>query len=423
MNVPGWLRPGEAWRYLLGESRSAVLARLRFVALLFLVNRVLVYLPATITYLVNRRPEMRVGFVPWLLVRNFMKWDGYWYMRIAQGGYDLKSAAFFPLYPTALRLFHGLRFLSVAEAGLFFSAVTFFLLLWSFLRLWELDYPSRDARRLTWLLVLFPTASYFTGIYTESLFMLVSVLCLLFLRFRRWGWAALFGFLAGLTRNTGMLLAVPFLIEFWQAYREEAPEGRLRFDPRRAAPALWVTLIGVSGLTYMAFLWRRFGDPLRFAHAQVQYGRSFGTPWSSLYHGYVYNLKKASHVSLPSDWPSITSPVRFVFESWPYLYYPLQLVFVTLVAILLITSFRRIRWSYWAIILYSFLIPLAAPSTGGLVVDYFISFSRYCLVIVPMYGPYYELVKGRWPYRVALTVSVVLFLVMMGAWSAHLWVA
>lgn len=399
-------RPEDAWPFLLGGRRPELFSRLRFVALVFLANRLLVYGAATWAYVAHQRPEMAVGFFRWLLVRNFLKFDATWYVRIADTGYGPKSTAFFPLYPVATRALHVLPGVGYATSGLLVSAAAFFLLLWVFLRLMALDHAPRDARRITWLLALFPTAFYFAGIYTESTFMLLSVLALLFMRFRRWGWAAGFGFLAGLTRNTGVLLIIPFLIEFAFAYREGLAPGR-RVDLRRALPVLWVGLIGASVVTYMAYLYWRFGDPLSFAHAQEQYGRGFLGPWSTLYDGFVYNLRATRHITLPLAWKEA--------------YYPIQLVFVTLVGVVLVTSWRWLRLSYWVIILYSFLIPLAAPGSGQF--DYFISFSRYSLVIVPLYAGLYPLVHGRWRYRATIAVSVALFLVLMGAWSLHRWVA
>lgn len=220
-----------AWRSLLGCTPRDRIETLQFVVVAFLANRLLVYAGATWIYLTQPRPEMKVGFVPWLLVANFLKYDGEWYVRIAAEGYERKGSAFFPLYPLAARVLQALPGVTYATGALFASAAAFFALLWAFLRLMEIDYPRGDARRITWLLVLFPTAYYFAAIYTESTFMLFSVLSLLFMRYRRWGWAACFGFLAGLTRNTGVLLVIPLP----DRVRRRVPRATVRKAQVRAA--------------------------------------------------------------------------------------------------------------------------------------------------------------------------------------------
>ena len=83
--------------------------------------------------------------------------------------------------------------------------------------------------------------------------MACAVAMFLALRTRRWGWAALAGFAAGLVRPVGVLLAVPALIE---AARD------LRRAPRadRAARALAVAgpVLGMS--VYLTWVWDRTGD-------------------------------------------------------------------------------------------------------------------------------------------------------------------
>ena len=66
------------------------------------------------------------------------------------------------------------------------------------------------AKSALWTVVflsVFPTAFFFQAIYSESLFLLLSVACFLAARRGRWALAGAAGFLASLTRNTGLLLA------------------------------------------------------------------------------------------------------------------------------------------------------------------------------------------------------------------------
>ena len=340
----------------------------------------------------------------------FRQWDATWYVQIAQYGYayDPKSATFFPLYPQTMALVSRVSHLNLLASGVLIANVCFLGVLYTFLRLTRVDLDLRDTKRVGWLLALYPTSYYFSAAYTESMFMLWTILVLLALRRRRWARAGLYGFLAGLTRNTGLLLALPFVIELATDVVERRP-GWKRWLGHESYRLLWVGAVGASGLAYAAYLWRRFGDPLLFAHNQIHYGRSFQAPWKTLYMGYQFIARNLVHNGLGTGWP------RY--------YYPMQAWFVTWVLVVIVTGFRKMRWSYWVIVVYSLVVPLSSPARF-VVADYFVSFSRYSLVIVPLYYGMYRLLNRRAAYYWAhLAVSVTLLLVLAAAWSQHAWIA
>ena len=105
------------------------------------------------------------------------RFDALWYLRIAEGGYRLGdgSAAFFPLYPLAIR---GLSFVLsghplaaatiVSNAAFWGGLVVTYLLTTS-------ELSERAARATVLLMCLFPTAHFFLMPYSESLFFLLSV--------------------------------------------------------------------------------------------------------------------------------------------------------------------------------------------------------------------------------------------------------
>jgi Gpi18-like mannosyltransferase len=90
--------------------------------------------------------------------------------------------------------------------------------------------------------------------YAEATFMVFAAAVLLCLRMRRWWLAALFGFLAGLTRPVGVLLAIPAAVEGWQ---------------RRDAKAIVPALAPIAGLfVFLAWAQRRSHDLLYPLRAQ-----------------------------------------------------------------------------------------------------------------------------------------------------------
>ncbi len=366
----------------------------------FLANKLIVIVVAALAALGGPNRVFSTGFAYEVLVRSFRFFDATWYVKIASAGYaDVKSTAFFPLYPLAMRAVAEILRIAPLTAGVLVSNLAFYGLLFGFVKLARLDLDDAKTRRALWILGLYPTSFYFSAAYTEALFALLTVLSLYWMRTRRWARAGLAGGLAALTRNTGVLLVIPYLIEFLAAPRRSR---------RATLGILWGGLIGAGALAYAVFLWWRFDNPFTFVGVQGLFGRESMAPWSTLYHGYGYALQKALDFGLPPSWSDI--------------YFVTQPLFVTLVVVVLAATLRKVPWSYTAIMLYSLVIPLAAPSTEGYI-DYFISFSRYSVVILPLFIGLAMLLERRWLYRVYLAVSVGLLVSLLYAWCNHLWVA
>ncbi|HEV2061475.1 MAG TPA: mannosyltransferase family protein, partial [Solirubrobacteraceae bacterium] len=110
------------------------------------------------------------------------RWDSVWFLEIARDGYDrAHDAAFFPLYPLLVRLGGG----SVL-AGAVLSLACFAAALWLLHRLVALDFGERVARLCVLLVAVFPGAFFFSAVYSESLFLLLSVAAVYGARTGRW---------------------------------------------------------------------------------------------------------------------------------------------------------------------------------------------------------------------------------------------
>lgn len=372
--------------------------------LLFILNKIIILIPSVY---VNRNVFSNHSFFSawkYLLFDNFSRWDSGGYLLIAKNGYYLKGTAFFPLYPLLIKVLDIVTHRPVVT-GILISNVSFFFLIYFFMRLLRLDYTIKDTCKITLLLVVFPTSFYFSALYTESMFMLFSVLFLYFLRKGGWMRASIFGMLAGGTRNTGVLLALPFAIEFLNNHYKQF-KGKL--VNKKLAGILWGVFIPIIAFIYMGYLWIYFHDPFSFSHVQKLFGRGYMAPWNTLINGYVFNFQDI-HLM-----PGKVSYLDF--------YYILELVIVSLIIIILILSFKKLRFSYWLIILYSILIPLTDPVYGK-INDYFVSIPRYVLVIVPMYIALFEVFKRRILYASLVVLFTILLIVLSYYWTKYFWIA
>ncbi len=190
--------------------------------------------------------------------------------------------AFFPLYPLLIRIVGALAGNHLV-AGLLISNAAFFFGLLYLYKLVEHEYDRAVAHRAIFYISIFPTAVFFSAVYTESLFFMLDRRIVLLHARAQVVIAGVVGFFAALTRVEGVLLAVPFVIEWCVArYRRRCAmrsSGRWHasFEPLAGAARSRLDLP-----SYMAYLWVLRGDPLYFSHVQMHWDRHLAPPWVSV---------------------------------------------------------------------------------------------------------------------------------------------
>ncbi len=207
------------------------------------------------------------------------RFDALWFLRIAEDGYRATdgSAAFFPLYPLAIRCVSFALGGAPFAASLLVSNLAFLAALVLLHDLTRTELSAAVAGTTVLALCVFPTALFWFAPYSESLFLLLAVAALWAARRNRWWLAAAAGFGAGLTRNVGVVVAAALLAEALQ--RRAAGEGHAR----RAVGAGLATAAGT--LCYLLYWQAVAGDWLAPLHQQANWERDFSWPWSTLVEG------------------------------------------------------------------------------------------------------------------------------------------
>jgi hypothetical protein len=205
------------------------------------------------------------------LLEPLVVWDGGWYFTIASHGYTYtpgaqSTIAFFPLYPLIVAAAAwplGGSPAAVILAGTVVSAVSFCIALVVLHGLAVSMTGSREsARRAITYLAVSPFAFYFTRLYTESLFLLLTVGAVALAHHSRWRLAGLVGALAAATRPNGIVILLPLAImtcSGWPA---------MSILVRRLAA---VGLVVLGPLAYSAYVWTLTGDPLAWLRAQAHW--------------------------------------------------------------------------------------------------------------------------------------------------------
>jgi Mannosyltransferase (PIG-V) len=361
-----------------------------------------------------------------LLVGPAARWDSVWYLTIAKDGYgDAHShaqTAFYPLYPLLMR---GLGWVvgSPLLAGVLVSLGCFLLALVLLHRLATLELGVRDARGTVLLVAFFPTAFFFSAVYSESLFLLVSVGAFLAARRGRWAWAGLLGGLAALTRNSGVLLLVPLLVLFLYGPRADRaavppPPGvgdraawRERLRPRHplAPQLLWLGLVPLGLALYLGWCAIALGDAFAPYHAQALWLRHF-EPLGAIAGGARaawLGLRQLVHGSATPRYfgDNGGDPFQVAGDS-------LMLIgFLVFALVALVGALRRLPFAYGAYAGVALAMTLSYPLDA----QPLMSLPRYLVVLFPL-----QMWLARWAgERGGVERAVGVSAVLLGLFAAH----
>lgn len=336
-----------------------------------------------------------------LLVAPAARWDSVWYLTIAKNGYgDAHShaqAAFYPLYPLLMRVV-GWVVGSPLVAGILISLACFLAALVVLHKLTALELGERDARGTVLLVAFFPTAFFFSAVYSESLFLLVSVGAFLAARNGRWAVAGALGGLAALTRNSGVLLLVPLVLLFLQQERR----GRRR-------QALWLALVPLGLALYLAWCAVALGDAFAPYHAQALWLRHFA-PLGALTGGVraaVLGLRQLVHGSPTPRYfdANLGDPFQVAADSL------MLFGFLVFAVAACVGALRRLPLAYGAYAVVALAMTLSYPLDA----QPLMSLPRYIVVLFPM-----QMWLARWSgERGGVERAVGVSAVLLGLLTAH----
>jgi hypothetical protein len=309
-----------------------------------------------------------------------VRWDAYWYISIARDGYDFsgRAAAFFPAYPALIRAVDLTSPLSPVTSAIVVSNAAFLAALIVLYALTAREYSAEIARRSVLLLALFPTAFFCLAPYSESLFLLSTVLTFWWARGDRWVLAALAASAAIATRSTGIILVPCLLLEAASARPHTVkPSTRIAAS---LAPLM-------TPLVYSLWWFERSNDLLAPFHAEEGWMRSFSFPLVTLGRGLALGIRGIGTTR--------------------GLYFTGDIILTLCVIVPLALVWRRIAWPFLAYGVLSVLMPLsyAIPARP------LVSVPRYFVVVFPAFWAMALLLDRPFPRRAVLFLSVAGFVI------------
>ncbi|MCW3020449.1 MAG: hypothetical protein JWN10_2757 [Solirubrobacterales bacterium] len=474
--APGSLAPAPAWLRRL-RADPARMTAVRDTWRAVWSSRLLVWAAGVGTILAFGFGPQRKAFNPpgitsgfgWLgnlLAAPAARWDGVWYLVIARYGYrpDLgitSRTAFFPLYPLALRTVSWLGPPPIL-AGALVSVVAFAFALYGIHRLATLELAryarptlsgerlARAARLAVMLTAFAPMAFFFSAVYSESLYLALSVGLFWSARHGRWAWVGVLGALAGATRSAGLVLLLPALMLYLYGPRDDRPPDhpgglgsrlparalqgvavRMRMPVGLRVPVglvpryrlrrdiLWLGLLPVGVVLYGAYLVLAGGDPLAPLHAQEVWSRHFAGPyvgiWDALRAAFegarqlLSGQRRHIYFATGKDSPFVMAGHNLML-----------LVFLAAAIPVVVGVVRRLPLAYGAYVLAALALPLSYPVTE----QPLMSLPRFLLVLFPL-GIWLAAWLAERPrlQRPALALSCVLMVFFLGQFATWHWVA
>jgi len=353
-------------------------------ALIFVVTRAVALAGAYsgVTQLIQAEPNRDKGW----LAELSLNWDAAWYVTLAKNGYTWHPAAeggtnvaFPPLLPALISaLSHVISWLSLGwdwgnstystwiVAGLVITNVSFFAALALLIKLLRPRLGRRGAAFVALALASLPLSLFFSAIYTESLFLLLSLAALLVARSdwpNKWLAASLLAFMASLLKFGGLLLVGVLLVEYLS--QRNWSLRKIRFD------ILWLSIIPTAIVGYMGFLWWRFGTPTAFLDSEYKgWGHQFSLFWGTYWDDAAVRLWKSVTHALPpaSDWVLLHGSGNRLFEFLDVFVPPLLLIGAFLAR-------KKLLASEWAWLALGILYPLSSGTSNSL--------ARYMLPLWP----------------------------------------
>jgi hypothetical protein len=390
---------GQRLREDRATRREVVVRQTRNPALgIFVWSRAAIWLAAVFAFLwfePNRHPNAARWDSPLLHELGYAtdvwaRWDSVFFLRIAEHGYDHASAAFAPLYPALVWLVGHMFFGHYVLAGIVVSlaaSLGSFVLLY---RIAEERLGDAGAYRTVVYLAVFPMALFLQAVYSESLFLLLTLGAFALAERRRFGAAGIVAGLAILTRIVGVALLPALALLAWRQ------RDRVR---ALAGVALAVPVAAI----YPLVLWQQIDDPWAFVHAEDRWHRHFshagplGGIWDALTH-----------------WtPSGAGVNHAIAENAE------ALAFLVLFVVLTVIVWRRFGAAYGLFAAVSLAIPLSYPSSRWPL----LSLPRFGLVVFPFFLAL-AVLGGRPRVHTAIVACSALFLgIAVTQWALWQWVA
>ncbi|MBI2315277.1 glycosyltransferase family 39 protein [Candidatus Daviesbacteria bacterium] len=209
------------------------------------------------------------GLFPNDFLKSLANWDGGHYLGIADGYDKAFQFAFFPLYPILINLVSKITG-SFLSAGILISFISSLLAINLLYKLIAIEFNKEIAQKAVLALLFFPMSFYFLTVYTESLFLLLTISTFYFARKRQLPLATLTAALVSATRLAGLGVVLGLISYVYLSGGFNRKNWFVFFAP-------------LGFILYSYYLYQQTGDPFYFIQAEDYWHRQLVIPGSTIF--------------------------------------------------------------------------------------------------------------------------------------------
>lgn len=247
----------------------------------------------------------------------WQRFDASWYLTVIENGYSFRegersNTVFFPLLPILVRFASFFTGGNAALAGVLVSTVFALLSCWLLFLFAKKEYGEQTAWRSIFFFLAFPASFFLISIYTESLFIFLSLAAFFCARSRQWILATLCVALLTATRVTGLAI-IPALVLEYTIQHEYS--WRALFTKK----TLLFLLMPLGFFLFLGYQWITFGDPLLFLNGQNAWQRnasfspaSIASKFQQYVHEFSLVADPNSPMPLATRWIDVAFFILFI---------------------------------------------------------------------------------------------------------------
>ena len=319
----------------------------------------------------------------------FAQYDGSGYLDVAKNGYNdvfyegNGNYHWYPLYPILIKIFSYI--FGYGWSAFLVANILSFIAIYLLFKLIREEFNVDIARKSVFFLLFFPTAYFFTVMYSESLFLVLILGMFLLARRGRWGYVGVLGFLACLTRIYGLVMFFPMLYMYLD--QKKAIKLRpLKVHWKKIRPdVLYLFLIPLGIAALLGYMYLLTGDFLiQFKMIDKIFGDSLSFPGFNLIRTFFQMFSATSLVTLF------------------YLFYSVVFGIIFILAIIFSFQFLPLHYA-----IYMLFYGLLAFSHSGIFAN-----SRYYLMMFPAFVILAQLQKKK-HIQTITRICYLLFVVLM----------
>lgn len=328
-----------------------------------------------------------------MLYLMWARFDSGFFTVVARKGYPvgphvltgMSNWAFFPFYPIVIRLVmwpFGITWGHALVAGIIVSNIASLIACIYLYKLTTNEYNSIVAQRAVLYMLVYPMSFYLSAVYSEGLFMALSIGCIYHARQRQWLLSGILGGLAALTRAQGATLVLPVAWEYWQylaeCYAPQCPQkgfiATIKEWLRSRMVGQWRSLASLrTWLGFACLALMPLGLVLFCCYSKWKVGRfqAFLLVEENGWGRYASN-------PILLIWSSLQHPIAASPYDWTF--YPYSMAIIFLCCALFVAILLKMPFAYSMLTFIYLYMPLSAGSIKSVGRLYLVAFPLYIIV-------------------------------------------